>query len=211
MKLIVGLGNPGLKYMFSRHNAGFWVVDKIATTCGAHYERAAKLFCDLAKINLGGQQVIIAKPDTYMNESGKAVQAILNWYKIDLAELMVVHDDVALPLGKLRFQNTRGAGGQHGIEDIIQMLGGTTQFDRLKFGVGPDPGGDRRADYLLSPLSEADRPLRDQMIELCARALNVYLDKGIQVAMNEFNNIDLRPPPPESPPKPAGGPDPTPA
>src|SRR5688572_23348725 len=115
MKVIVGLGNPELRYMFTRHNAGFWVVDKIATTYGASYQRYKDLQADIAKANINLENVLLVKPQTYMNLSGRAVQAVLHWYKLELKDLLVVHDDVAIPLGKIRVQSGCGAGGQHGI------------------------------------------------------------------------------------------------
>jgi PTH1 family peptidyl-tRNA hydrolase len=200
MKLIVGLGNPELKYMTTRHNAGYWIVDKLATTYGAHYARSRDMFADVAKTNINGEAVLLAKPTTYMNLSGQAFQAITHWYKLELDQCIVVHDDVALPLGRLRYQKGGGAGGQHGIESIIRMMGGNKGFDRLKFGVGPDPGGDRRADYVLSSVPEADRELKDKMIALATESLHLWLREGATVASNKFNATDLRPAPPPPPP-----------
>ncbi len=192
MKLIVGLGNPGLEYRFTRHNAGFWVVDALATTSGAQYFRSAKLHCDTARLTLQGQDLLLIKPDTYMNLSGKAVAAALNWYKCQLCDLLVVHDDVSMPLGKLRYQKGGGAGGQHGIESIIEHLGEGKSFDRLKVGVGPDPGGQRRADYVLSPLSENEKQLAESIVGLAAKSLSCWAKDGTQACMNQFNGEDLR-------------------
>jgi peptidyl-tRNA hydrolase, PTH1 family len=205
MKLIVGLGNPEPKYMTTRHNAGFWVVEKIATKYGAGFNRQSNLNADVCKTSIEGLPAVLAKPLTYMNLSGRAVQSILHWYKIAVEDCIIVHDDVSLPLGKIRFQQGGGAGGQHGIESIIEMLGGNKGFDRLKFGVGPDPGGDRRADYVLSAVPDWDRDLRDQMISLAADGLLLWLCNGLKTASNKYNGMDLRPKPaqPEPPIKPA--------
>src|SRR6185369_7117687 len=135
MKIIVGLGNPELRYYSTRHNAGFRVVDLLATELGAHFKVANDLKADVAKVNYKTHTVLLAKPKTYMNLSGDAVQRILHWYKADLSALLVIHDDVSLPLGRLRLQKGGGAGGQHGVESIIECLGGRKEFDRLKVGV----------------------------------------------------------------------------
>ncbi len=201
MKLVVGLGNPELRYMMTRHNAGFWVVDKLATEYGANYNRSTSLHADVAKCGIQGESVVLAKPVTYMNLSGRAVQAILHWYKIPIDNCLVIHDDVALPLGKIRFQSGGSAGGQHGVESIIEMMGGNKSFDRLKFGVGPDPGGERRADYVLSAVPESDRDLREKIIKLAHDSVIVWLKESALNASNKFNGMDLRPQPPK-PPKP---------
>lgn len=205
MKLIVGLGNPEPQYMTTRHNAGFWVTDRIATKYGADKFRLEQRFdAYMMKVQIGGEQVWLAQPDTYMNRSGQAVLSIVNFYKLDLSNVLVVHDDVALPLGKLRVQTGGGAGGQHGIENIISRLGGARDFDRLKFGVGPDPGGARRADFVLSSIEPEQIELKMKMIDLALEACEVWLREGVKAAANKFNGLDLRPspPPPEPPPAP---------
>ncbi len=199
MKLVVGLGNPELRYMLTRHNAGFWVVDEIATKYGASYQRYKDLHSDIAKVQAESGALLLAKPQTYMNLSGRAVQAILHWYKLENEDLIVVHDDVALPLGKIRIQSGGGAGGQHGIENTIQMLGGAKNFDRIKIGVGPDPGGDRRADYVLSPIPHEDNELKEKVLQMAVQAISLWLKEGPKAAANRFNGMDLRPPPPPPP------------
>jgi peptidyl-tRNA hydrolase, PTH1 family len=186
----------------TRHNAGFWIIDQIATKYGAAFNRSSSLNADLSKTTIDGESVVLAKPLTYMNLSGRAVQSILHWYKIPVENCIIVHDDVSLPLGKIRFQQGGGAGGQHGIESIIEMLGGNKGFDRLKFGVGPDPGGDRRADYVLSPVPQSDQELREQVIATAAEGLLLWLRSGLKIASNKYNGMDLRPKPPEPEPAP---------
>lgn len=204
MKLIVGLGNPGLEYMSTRHNAGFMVVDSIAQKLDAAFKNARSLSADITKVEYRKVEIVLAKPVTYMNLSGRAVQAILHWYKIPISDLLVVHDDVSLPLGRIRMQSGGGAGGQHGVESIIEMLGGRTDFDRIKFGVGPDPGGDRRADYVLSRFPEPDKALLEKVIEQSRKAVFMWMDKGATVTANAVNGVDLaQPPKPPKPPKPA--------
>lgn len=196
-KLIIGLGNPGDRYNWTRHNIGFEVVDALADFAGIdlkkekqfsaligsgkitiNYKKHQKVKIPLTLENqpetesITGSpnkiiyqkktisqdfsqevEIILAKPQTFMNQSGTAVQAIKNFFKIASEDILVIHDDVALDTAKLRMAFNRGAGGQHGVEDIIQKLGGDKNFHRLKFGVGPDPGGDLRGDYVLKKFS----------------------------------------------------------
>ncbi len=191
MKLIVGLGNPGPEYRMTRHNFGFWVADRIGTTSGAHFSARKDLFCDLARLEIQGQPVLLAKPTTYMNLSGKAVRAVVSWYKIAQADMLVMHDDVSLPLGRMRFQKNGGAGGQHGIESIIEEFGGRKDFDRLKLGTGPDPGGSMRAGYVLSAIPEADRPLVERCVEMARQAVLFWVERGTEQAANQFNGLHL--------------------
>jgi peptidyl-tRNA hydrolase, PTH1 family len=200
MKLIVGLGNPEPQYALTRHNAGFWVVDALATASGSTFELSKDLQARITKTSIGGESVVLVKPVTYMNNSGRAVQAVLHWYKVAPQDMLVVYDEVAIPFGKIRWQHSGGAGGHHGIESIMQMLGGTREFDRLRFGAGPDPGGDRRADFVLSILPAADMPIRDKVINMCRESIILWLRQGMQSAANKYNGLDLRPPPPPPPP-----------
>lgn len=194
MKVIVGLGNPGLDYYFTRHNAGFAVIDEIGRadgSLGASFANKKNLFCDMAKIALSGDEIILVKPITYMNDSGKSVQAVLNWFKLEPSDLLVIHDDVSLPLGRIRVQAHGGAGGQHGVESIIQQLGGFG-FDRVKVGVGPDPGGDVRGKYVLQV--EPNSALYNKSIKHAAEAAIYWLRNGAVEAANKFNGIDLATP-----------------
>jgi PTH1 family peptidyl-tRNA hydrolase len=136
---------------------------------------------------------MVAKPNTYMNLSGQAVQAITAFYKIDKSDLMVVHDEVALPLGKIRLARDGGSAGNHGIESIFACTG-TRDFQRLRIGVGPDPGGAVRAHFVLSPLEEKDLTLYEKVMNLAIEAYAEVLRNGIQSAMDKYNGIDLREP-----------------
>lgn len=155
---------------------------------GVSFANKKNLFCDLAKIDLSGGEVLLVKPVTYMNESGRSAQAILNWYKLSPSDLLIVHDDVSLPLGRIRVQVGGGAGGQHGVESIIQHFGGDKNFDRVKVGVGPDPGGDKRAQYVLQV--EQNSELYRRSIKLAAEAAAAWLQGALEAA-NNFNGIDL--------------------
>jgi PTH1 family peptidyl-tRNA hydrolase len=200
LNILVGLGNPGSTYDFTRHNIGFRVLDYIGTECNASFKTTTKLQAEIAKVTLADQDVLLVKPTTFMNLSGRAFVAVRQWYKEPLSSFLVVHDDTSLPLGRIRMQKNGGAGGQHGIESIIESLGGSQQFDRLKFGVGPDPGGDRRADYVLKKFPEEQNALLTSSLELATNAVKDWLKNGTQHAMNSFNGIDLAAPPtaPES-------------
>jgi len=193
MKVIVGLGNPGQEYEKTRHNAGFCLIDRLATAFGAELKNDRALACHLAKVGRDSAPVVLVKPTTYMNLSGQAVRAVLRWYKVEPAPgiLLVVHDDVSLNLGRLRMQSGRGAGGQHGVESIIECLSGSKQFDRLKIGVGPDPGGDVRGDYLLKPFRPDERPVFEKVLEESSQAVKLWLKAGSAETANRFNSIDL--------------------
>ncbi|MDA0771388.1 MAG: aminoacyl-tRNA hydrolase [Cyanobacteria bacterium] len=178
-KLIIGLGNPGKNYDKTRHNIGFAILDELAFKRGLSFSKEKKFEADVAmadviveyrlkkpktkslaeklpdpganaedEARLLGCKIIIAKPTTFMNNSGKAVSKLAKFYKIAAEDILVIHDDVSLDTGKLRMAFNRGAGGQHGVEDIMASIG--KNFHRLKAGVGPDPGGESRADYVLS-------------------------------------------------------------
>jgi len=189
MKILVGLGNPEKRYENTRHNAGFHVIDYLATKHGAEFKLMKDFRSHVVKTILVQHEVLLVKPNTYMNLSGQAVSAIVNWFKVPISELLVIHDDVSLPLGRIRLQKGGGAGGQHGVESIIASLGGDKEFHRIKIGVGPDPGGDRRADYVLSSVPIVDVELWNTSIAKSAEAVLTWLDKGWQPTMNVYNGM----------------------
>lgn len=198
-KLIIGLGNPGDRYNWTRHNIGFEIINafadetrielkkekqfsallgsgvlnlryqkKIKTTIPLSVEDSSESSKNINKIIYQKKiitedhnketEIILCKPQTFMNQSGTAIQALVNYFKIPKENLIVIHDDVSLDTGKIRMAFNRGAGGQHGVEDIINKLGGDKGFHRLKFGVGPDPGGDLRGDYVLKKFPQEQMP-----------------------------------------------------
>lgn len=192
LRLLVGLGNPEPRYELTRHNAGFMFIQKIATKYGVTpLSFNSRMEAEIGKCKIAGKDVMLARPTTYMNLSGKAVQAIMAFYKIDRPDLMVVHDEVALPMGKIRLARGGGSAGNHGIESIMEYLG-HTEFERLRIGVGPDPGGAIRAHFVLSTIADADLELYYKSISLAIDAAEMSLQEGIQVAMNKFNGMDLR-------------------
>jgi PTH1 family peptidyl-tRNA hydrolase len=204
-KLIVGLGNIGNEYVGTRHNAGFAVIDQLASAGiginnGADFKLVKDFHAHVGKLNTGGSNIILAKPTTYMNLSGQAVNAILGYFKIELEDTLIVHDDVSIPLGRLRMVKAGGAGGQHGVESIIKSLGGRKEFSRLKFGVGPDPGGSVRAQYVLSRFPASEQELYQKMVQISAEAISFWVSNSIQEAMNKYNSINLSPPPPDDEP-----------
>jgi PTH1 family peptidyl-tRNA hydrolase len=198
MKLVVGLGNPGLQYEMTRHNVGFQVVDLLCTGAGTVLRYESKYKGKFAKTRFKNQDLIFLKPETYMNLSGEAVRAIANYLKIDSHDILAIHDDVSLILGRVKVQQAGGAGGQHGIESIIECLGKNT-FDRLKVGVGPDPGGARRASYVLSRVAPEDEDLYRKSLNLAAEAANSWILNGTLETANRFNGINLAQPLSEKP------------
>ncbi|HEY9680175.1 MAG TPA: aminoacyl-tRNA hydrolase [Oculatellaceae cyanobacterium] len=206
MRLIVGLGNPGHEFELTRHNAGFQVLDALGTVSGGEWKAAKNLLSATIKGRIHNHDVLLAKPLTYMNLSGRAVQAILSWYKLSLADVVVVHDDVSINHGRLRIQSGGGAGGQHGIESIIAEMGGKKEFVRVKFGVGPDPGGANRANYVLGRFPECDRELNQKCVDTARDAIIELLDGGLTKAMNKYNGLVIGIPcrlQTEVPPKPS--------
>ncbi len=186
MKLIVGLGNPGLRYAHTRHNAGFDTVDIIAARKSwAWNARRGKSV--LAGGTLGDDKVTLAKPQTYMNDSGFAVADLVRFYKLPLSDLLVICDDLDLPLGKIRLRPNGSAGGQHGLEDTIRRLGANT-FARIKIGIGrPAHGRDENVDFLLSAPRGDERAALDAACEHAADAALCWLTNGVQEAMNRYN------------------------
>ncbi|MBZ0186521.1 MAG: aminoacyl-tRNA hydrolase [Candidatus Obscuribacterales bacterium] len=199
MKLVVGLGNPGSEYENTRHNAGFRVIDYLSTELGASFSKKTSLFgadYEYARVAYPKKddELILLKPLTFMNRSGQAVKAVLDWFKISPQDMVVVHDDVFLPLGRIRVQKGGGAGGNHGIESIFEHLKNDRQFSRVKVGVGPDPGGDVRHKYVLNPVPEADQKLYEEVLLLCKQAATCVLSRGPDFAANKFNGKNLAEP-----------------
>lgn len=184
--LIVGLGNPGDKYDGTRHNAGFLAVDALADQ-GRFSVSRVKFKALTAQAEVGGQGALVMKPTTYMNLSGEAVGEAARFYHIPPANVLVISDDVDLPLGKLRLRTGGSAGGHNGLKSIIQHLG-TDQFPRIKIGVGGKPHPDYdMADWVLGKLRGEDRKVLDEAAERAAEAAACFLKDGPQKAMNQFN------------------------
>jgi peptidyl-tRNA hydrolase, PTH1 family len=186
MKLIAGLGNPGQRYARTRHNAGFDTVDLLATRFGWAWD-ARRSRALLASGTLDAEKILLAKPQTYMNESGMAVSELVRFYKLDLHDLLIVCDDLDLPLARLRLRMRGAAGGQHGLESTIRLLG-TNAFARLKIGIGrPTHGRDENVDFLLSAPRGDERVELDIAIAIAADAALAWATEGAEAAMNRFN------------------------
>lgn len=185
MKLVTGLGNIGEKYCFTRHNAGFMVVDKWALENNLQFREEKKFKCLMAKFNFNGEDIIIAKPTTFMNLSGEAVGALCNFYKIDIKDVLIIFDDIALDLGRLRFRKTGSDGGHNGIKSIIKHLG-TTDFARLKVGIGPQPPIPSE-NYVLGTFTKEQAEILKPTLSRAVSAVECYLTDGIEKAQNIFN------------------------
>ena len=184
--LVVGLGNPGDQYENTRHNAGFQVIDALADRGNFPVQRL-KFHALTNTATVGGQGVLVMKPVTYMNLSGQAVGEAARFYKISPDHVLVISDDVDLPLGKLRIRKGGSAGGHNGLKSIIQHLG-TDQFPRLKVGVGGKPHPDYdMADWVLGKLQGEDKKIMDDAAVRAAQAVECLLSQGIYWAMNQFN------------------------
>jgi PTH1 family peptidyl-tRNA hydrolase len=195
VKLIVGLGNPGIEYQFTPHNAGFLAVDRIAENCGvAISNRRGKALT--AKAKLAGHDVLLAKPETFMNLSGLSVAALLRELEIEagrIQEDMIVHyDELAIPLGTIRIRERGSSGGHNGVKSISGVLG-TEEWTRVRIGVGKPALDDGRAikaggkDYLLSPMRKPELMVLDEVLDRAAKAVETILTKGAGPAMSEFN------------------------
>lgn len=185
MKLVVGLGNPGRRYQGTRHNIGYVVLAELARQFGTTPPKA-KFHGEVVEAEMGGQKALLLSPTTYMNLSGTSVQEAKSFYKLTDENLLVICDDLNLPVGKLRFRARGSSGGQKGLEDIIQRLG-TEEFSRLRIGVGTAPEGWNWADYVLGKFTADELPLIDQAVKVAADAVATWAAQGIQLCMNQYN------------------------
>ena len=186
MFIIAGLGNPDRQYEGTRHNAGFDVIDRIAEKYNIAVDTKKPRAC-IGKGIIGGQKVLLAKPQTYMNLSGESIRSLVDYYKIDEEnELLVVYDDISLDVGQLRIRARGSAGGHNGIKNIIAHLG-TQVFRRIKVGVGEKPKGYDLADYVLGHFSKAERERMEEGYDNAVRAAEMIVTGQLNEAMNEFN------------------------
>jgi peptidyl-tRNA hydrolase, PTH1 family len=191
VKLIVGLGNPGIEYQFTPHNAGFLAIDRIAEECGVvvSNRRGRAL---TAKARFAGQDVLLAKPETYMNLSGLSVAALIEELEISREDLIVLYDELAFPLGRLRINERGSANGHNGVKSISGALG-TEEWLRIRIGVGKPALADGREiraggrDYLLTPMRKQELAVLDEVLDRVKDAVEVVLIEGISAAMNRFN------------------------
>ncbi len=186
MFIIAGLGNPGLRYEGTRHNAGFAVIDALADKYHISVDgRKARAY--IGKGIIGGSKVILAKPQTYMNLSGESLRGLTDYYKIDVErELLVIYDDISLSPGQIRIRKKGSAGGHNGIKNIIDHLG-TQVFPRIKLGVGEKPREFDLADHVLSRFSKEEQKQMEEGCEKAVSAVELILEGEIEAAMNEYN------------------------
>ncbi len=194
-KLIVGLGNPGTQYDDTRHNIGFAILNAFGEKYKIKGNEDKDLLCWCGKgtlqINDIEHESFLAWPTTYMNNSGDAVLRLINWFKLEVDDLIVVHDEVALDLGKIRIGFNNGSAGHHGIESIIQNLNGNQAFIRIRIGVGPDPGGDKRRDYVLEKFTKNDNAIVEKVIQVSVEALETLMVEDVNFAMNKYNGMEV--------------------
>jgi len=187
IQLIVGLGNPGPKYESTRHNAGFWFVDEWSRQQGFTFRTEAKFHGETAQCNVSGKDRRVFKPSTYMNRSGQAVAALAGFYRIPLPEILVVHDEIDLPVGTVKLKRGGGHGGHNGLRDLISHLGGK-DFYRLRIGVEHPGHRDDVTDYVLQRPSKQDRALIDDAIDDGLAVLPDVLDGEIESAMQKLHS-----------------------
>lgn len=186
MKLIVGLGNPGIEYQFTPHNLGFLTVDRIAKEFGVEV-RNRQCRALTARVAIGSETALLAKPETFMNLSGISVREFVSKYEVRVEEeLIVVQDELDFPLGTVRIQRKRSSAGHNGIESIINSLG-TNDFFRIRMGVAPERKIEDGMSYLLSPFRKAQLKVVDEMLEVAADAVKAIVTEGAAAAMNRFN------------------------
>lgn len=187
--LIAGLGNPGKQYENTRHNAGFSVVDKLLEVLPGDFRKNEAFSSTYWKGHAAGGNIFIQKPMTYMNLSGKAVASLMNYYKISHQELLLVYDDIDLPLGKLRIRKGGSSGGHNGVESVTQETG-SSDFARLRIGVGRADAR-TQVDYVLSGFAADEQKLFGKVLEKAVDAVRLILSRGLQKAMNEFNGVSV--------------------
>lgn len=190
MWLIVGLGNPGKQYQLTKHNIGFLLIDYwLKSLSGSDPEYRDEHKALTKKMKLEGEEILLAKPQTFMNLSGQSVQSLLSFYKISPAKMLVVHDDIDQPFGSLRFHKNRGHGGQNGVRNITELLG-SMDYARLKLGVGrtTQPGFDI-GDYVLSGFSKEDSVQLPKVFEKACDGIECFIEKGFDRACTDFNGL----------------------
>ncbi len=191
MKLIVGLGNPGPEYAFTPHNAGFLAIDRIAEICDVQIANRRGR-ASTARLKLAGHDVLLAKPETFMNLSGLSVAALLNELELGIEDLIVLYDELAIPLGTIRIRERGSAAGHNGVKSISGVLG-TEEWTRIRIGIGKLPteiGGIVKSggkDFLLAPMRKQMLKELDESLDQAVRAVEAVLTKGVSAAMNEFN------------------------
>jgi PTH1 family peptidyl-tRNA hydrolase len=182
-KVVVGLGNPGPRYDGTRHNVGYAVVDELAESPRAGRFQS-RFQAQIAELDEDGIRVLLVKPETFMNLSGRAVRQILDFYQVDLADVLIVCDDINLPLGKLRVRARGSHGGHNGLRDIEAHLG-SNEYSRLRIGVGAP--GDDAVDHVLGRFRPTERPVIEDAIHQAVQAVVIWVHQGVEACMNQYN------------------------
>jgi len=183
--LIVGLGNPGREYRETRHNIGFLLMDRLAVNLNARFTRLQSKAL-VASTTYQERKIILAKPQTFMNLSGKSVQGLIHFYKLPFTNILIAHDDLDLPPGTIRIRPDGGSAGQKGMSSILERLG-TDEFPRLRLGVGRPPGQMQAPDYVLQDFSNGERTLISETLNRAMEAALTFVTEGLNAAMNKYN------------------------
>ncbi len=191
MKVIAGLGNPGKEYSCTRHNIGFMVVEKFMQKYDISLKKESKFNSSIGRSIVNNTNILLVQPLTYMNLSGTALVKIAHWYKIPVEDILVIFDDINLDFGRIRFRNAGSDGGHNGIKSIIECFGGAKNFARIKIGVGPDPGGAARKNYVLQNFVKKEIKVLPKILDICVNSLEVFLSEGISAACNKFNGLNI--------------------
>ena len=185
MKLIVGLGNIGNKYTFTRHNAGFMLIDSIAINANLSFKENSRLKCLMTNYRNGLDDYLLIKPTTFMNLSGESVRAVIDYYKLDVKDVLIVYDDISLELGKIRFRPNGSDGGHNGIKSVIQHLG-TSEIARLKIGIGPQPNLPSEV-FVLQNFSKEELETLKEVLSKAKDGIACYYCNGMAETQNKYN------------------------
>ena len=191
IKLIVGLGNPGDKYADTRHNAGEWLIERLARRFNVSLNPESKFFGKTARTLLNGKEVRLLVPTTFMNLSGKAVGALASFYRIKPEEILVIHDELDLPPGTAKLKQGGGHGGHNGLKDIVAQLGNNNNFYRLRIGIGHPGHRDLVAGYVLNKPSPADRDALEKMLDEATDCVEMIFKDGMVKATNRLNSFKI--------------------
>jgi PTH1 family peptidyl-tRNA hydrolase len=193
LQLLVGLGNPGDKYAGTRHNVGFMALERLAAQAGGSFKQQSKLHGLLAEVGVGSRRLRLLMPQTFMNDSGRSIRAALDWFDLEPAQMLVLVDDMDLPLGRLRLRTSGGAGGHNGLRSTIAHLGGQ-EFPRLRIGIGapalnPVERKQRTVGHVLGRFAPAEQPVLDQVLEEVLQGVDLIQRLGFERAGNRLNGF----------------------
>ncbi len=188
MKLIVGLGNPGGEYNGTRHNVGFEIIDRLGASFAATFKAEPRFKSIVGEARINDQKVLLMKPQTYMNNSGEAVQALVSFYKLDLADVLVIHDEMDFAPGDFAFNLGSRSAGHNGIESVQQSLG-TMDIARLRIGIGRPVAPIKKEDYVLAKFTLEERLAIDKACETAVKAVEAWINEGLTKAMNAWNGV----------------------